>query len=88
VKDAIEVYFDNQIGIIEVETQEPQPKRKRPTKVAEGREPGSTVYQFDVLAILDARNEQEDLKGERIQAFESKISDLFDYVRSADDGNV
>lgn len=86
VKDAIEVYFDNQIGIIEVETQEPELKKKKLTKVAEGKEPSNTVYQFDILAILNARNEQEDLKGERIQEFESKISDLFEYVRNSEDG--
>lgn len=86
VKDAIEVYFDNQIGIIEVETQEPEPKKKRLAKVAEGKETSSTVHQFDILAIIEARNDQEYLKGERIQEFESKISDLFDYVRSSDDG--
>ncbi|MBD1937611.1 DEAD/DEAH box helicase family protein [Microcoleus sp. FACHB-68] len=86
IKDAIEVYFDNQIGIIEVETQEPEPKKKKPTKVAEGKEPSNTAYQFDILAILDARNEQEALKGERIQEFALKISDLFEYVRNAEDG--
>ena len=85
VKDAIEVYFDNQIGIIEVETQETL-KKKKSIKIAQGKEPSNTVYQFDILAILDARNEQESLKGERIQEFESKISDLFEYVRNSDDG--
>src|SRR3712207_8837015 len=45
IKDAIEVYFDNQIGIIEVETKEPEVKKKKPTKVAEGKEPSNTVYQ-------------------------------------------
>ena len=86
VKDAIEVYFDNQIGIIEVETQEPDPKKKRETKIAKGKEPGTTVHQFDILAILEARNEQEELKGERIREFESKIIELFAYIRDSDDG--
>ncbi|MEG4445231.1 DEAD/DEAH box helicase family protein [Microcoleus sp. AT9_B5] len=86
VKDAIEVYFDNQIGIIEVETQEPEAKSNRLTKVAKAKEPNSTVYQFDILAIIEARNQQEDLKGELIKEFESKISDLFGYVRDSDNG--
>lgn len=86
VKDAIEVYFDNQIGIIEVATQEIELKKKKLTKVAEGKEPSSTVHQFDILAIIEARNEQEDIKGERIQEFELKISEFFDYVRNSDDG--
>lgn len=86
MKDAIEVYFDNQIGIIEVETQELEPKKKRETKVAEGKKTGTTVHQFDILAILEARNEQEDLKGERIREFEAKITEFFAYIRDFDDG--
>ncbi|MBH8551543.1 hypothetical protein I8751_03950 [Nostocaceae cyanobacterium CENA357] len=86
IKDAIEVYFDNQIGIIEVKTQEPEPKKKKITKVAQGKEPSSNDYQFDILAIIEVRNEQENLKGERIQEFELKISALFDYVRNSDEG--
>ncbi|NEQ66923.1 MAG: type I restriction endonuclease subunit R [Symploca sp. SIO2D2] len=86
VKDAIEVYFDNQIGIIEVETKEPEPKKKREAKVVQGKQPSNTVHQFDILAIIEARNEQEDLKAERIQDFESKIQDLFQYIRNSDEG--
>ncbi|KKJ01566.1 hypothetical protein [Prochlorothrix hollandica] len=38
------------------------------------------------MAVIEARNEQEDLKGERIKEFESKIQDLFNYVRDSDEG--
>ena len=65
-KDAIEVYFDNQIGIIEVETKKPEPKKKKATKVAEATGVYK-IHQFNVLAILEARNEQEDLKCEQIR---------------------
>jgi type I restriction enzyme, R subunit len=85
IKDAIEVYFDNQIGIIEVQTQELEPKKKRETKVATAGG-GDRVYQFNILAILEARNEQEDVKGERIREFEAKISDFFAYARDSDEG--
>lgn len=85
IKDAIEVYFDNQIGIIEVETKQPEPKKNKTAKVTEA---GSTykVHKFDILAILEARNEQEDVKGEKIREFESKIKNLFNYVRNCDEG--
>jgi type I restriction enzyme R subunit len=86
VKDPIEVYFDNQIGIIEVELQETKQQEKRETKVAKGKEPSNTVYQFDILGIIEARNEQEELKAERIKEFESKIQDLFNHVRESEDG--
>lgn len=84
IKDAIEVYFDNQIGIIEVETQQ-TPKKKKITKVAAASS-SYKVHKFDILAILEARNEQEDMKGEKIREFESKIKDLFKYVRNCDEG--
>ncbi|MCF3609789.1 hypothetical protein L2E81_25580 [Planktothrix agardhii 1033] len=85
VKDAIEVYFDDQIGIIEVETKEPEPNKKKAPKVAEGKQPGK-VHQFDILAIIEARNEQEDLVGTRIQEFKEKIADFFEYVRNSTEG--
>lgn len=87
VKDPIEVYFDNQIGIIEVETKEPEKKKKNPTQVAEGVEPGAGgSYQFDILKIIEARNEQEAIVGTLIKDFEGKIQELFDFVRKEDDG--
>ena len=85
VKDAIEVDFDEKIGIIEVETTDPKLKKKNVTKVAEAKGT-NTVHQFDVLAILVARNEQEDLKGEQIREFASKIVDFFTYIRASEEG--
>ena len=71
LKDPIEVYFDNQIGIIEVETYDTEPKEKTPPKVAEGgRSHGSE--QLDILAIIAARNEQEAKTGALIQEFKAK----------------
>ena len=85
IKDPIEVYFDNQIGIIEVITYEPKEKNKPPLKVAEGAKYGPGG-QFDILAIIAARNEQEAKTGTLIQDFEAKISDFFKYVRDDKDG--
>ncbi|WP_333873713.1 type I restriction enzyme subunit R domain-containing protein [Methylobacter sp.] len=85
VKDPIEVYFDNQIGIIEAVTYEPVEKKKKPLKVAEGAEYGGG-YQFDILQIIAARNEQEALVGSMILDFDLKIKDFFDYVRTANEG--
>jgi len=85
IKDAIEVYFDNQIGIIAVEIQKPEPKSKKITKVAEGKSP-YTIHQLDILAILEARNEQEDLKGKCIKEFKSKINEFFTYIPTSEAG--
>lgn len=85
VKDPIEVYFDNQIGIIEVQTEEKEPKKMKPTKVAVGAQTGES-HQFDILSIIAARNEQEAATGSLIQDFEAKIKYFFDYVRDANEG--
>lgn len=49
------------------------------------QDPAVTKVQTD-LAILEARNDQEDLKGERIREFAAKISEFFAYIRGSEDG--
>ncbi|WP_429120581.1 type I restriction enzyme subunit R domain-containing protein [Aeromonas allosaccharophila] len=85
VKDPIEVYFDNQIGIIEVAAEESKRMKKKPTEVAKGSPPGP-CGQFDILAIIAARNEQEARTGTLIKDFETKIVDFFRYVRESSEG--
>lgn len=82
IKDPIEVYFDNQIGIIEVVTYETEQVKKKPTKIAESSGTYSS-HQFDILAIIAARNEHEAQTGLLIEDFESKIKDFFDYINKA-----
>jgi len=84
IKDPIEVYFDDRIGIIEVVTYSPEEKKKKPLILAES--PAPYGHQFDILAIIAARNEQEAITGSLIQDFETKIKDFFDYVQNANEG--
>lgn len=42
--------------------------------------------QFDILAIIAARNEQEAKTGTLIKDFETKIIDFFHYVRESSEG--
>lgn len=85
IKDPIEVYFDNQIGMIEVATTEPKKKKRKVTKVTDGTTPGPGG-QFDILTIIAARNEQETKTGTLIREFEAKIVDFFRYVRESNEG--
>ena len=85
IKDPIEVYFDNQIGMVEVVAAESKTKKKKPTEVATGTPPGGGG-QFDILAIIAARNEQEAKTGTLIKDFEAKIIDFFRYVRESSEG--
>ena len=86
IKDPIEVYFDNQIGMIEVVAEETKKKKKKPTEVATGSTPGPGG-QYDILAIIAARNEKEEKVGSLILEFESKINDFFDYVQKSSEGD-
>lgn len=85
VLDPIEVYFDNQIGIVEVVAEESEKKKKKPTKVAEGK-PKGPRGKFNILEIIAERNEQEAKIGDLIHDFEAKIEDLFNHVRSSTEG--
>jgi type I restriction enzyme, R subunit len=85
VKDPIEVYFDNKIGMVEVVAQDPKEKKKKTLKVAEGAEYGDGSG-LNILQIIAARNEQEAIVGTLIQDFEVKILDFFNYVRNDKDG--
>jgi len=85
MKDPIEVYFDNQIGIIEVTTYETVEEKKKETKVAERKETYA-AHEFDILAIIEARNEKEAITGSLIKEFETKINNFFDYIRNASEG--
>ena len=83
VKDPIEVYFDNQIGIIEVQTYDTEAKTKKETKVAQVPAPyGETKF----AKIIAERNKQEAQIGELIKEFEAKVDDLFTFVRESNDG--
>ncbi len=84
-KDPIEVYFDNQIGIVEVLPEAPKPKKKQPLTVAE-KIPGYGSWQFDILAIIAARNAQEAKVGKLIEEFAAKIADFFQFVRRSSEG--
>lgn len=85
IKDAIEVYFDNKIGIIEKETEDTKDKKKKKTKVATAPEGGKS-RQFNILDIIEKRNEHEENIAVLIKEFESKIEAFFEYIKSTKDG--
>ena len=86
-KDPIEVYFDNQIGIIEVMPHETEEKKKKQRQLAKAKESQSpTPYQFDILSIIEARNEQSEKVAALIEDFQEKIKTFFDYIRTQSEG--
>ncbi|MDQ6991647.1 MAG: DEAD/DEAH box helicase family protein [Mariprofundaceae bacterium] len=85
LKDPIEVYFDNQIGIVEVVPQKSKKKPKKTTDVAQPNPTGGDG-QFDILKVIEARNAQEAKTGALIEEFEIKISNFFTYVKESKEG--
>lgn len=77
--DDVDVYFDNRIGIVAPpEEKEPQPK---PAGVKEPAETyGGKQYKFDILAVIEKRNEEEEEIEALIIDFQEKIDTFFTYV--------
>lgn len=89
-RDEIEVYFDNQIGIIELAEFKPEDRKsKRRDKIAEGGKEGQGGggHAFSILDIIAKRNEGQEKIGQLIAEFEGKIATFFQYIREdAQDG--
>ncbi len=76
--DDVEVYFDNRIGIVAPPEEVEKPKTK-----AGVSEPGSEYgkqYKFDILAVIEKRNEEEEEIEALILDFQNKIEAFFEYV--------
>lgn len=83
-KDDVEVYFDNQIGIVEPPEFKEQKKRK-PT-VGEGKGKGESKHKYDILDLIEQKNEEEEAIGKLIEEFEKKIDKFFEYIKEQKEG--
>ena len=76
--DDVEVYFDNRIGIVAPPEEEGKPKGNKGNL-----EPSvklSKQYKFDILAVIEKRNEEEQEIEALILDFQNKIETFFEYV--------
>lgn len=83
-RDEIEVYFDNQIGIIELGEFKPEDRKaKHRDKIAEGGKEGKGggSHAFSILEVIAKRNEGQEKIGQLIAEFEGKINTFFQYIR-------
>ena len=76
--DDVEVYFDNRIGIVAPPEEESKPKGKSNDKEPSGKE--GKQYKFDILAVIEKRNEEEEEIEALILDFQNKIEAFFEYV--------
>ncbi|WP_045371294.1 DEAD/DEAH box helicase family protein [Jejuia pallidilutea] len=76
--DDVEVYFDNRLGIVAPPEEVEKPKTK--TGVNEPGTKYGKQYKFDILAVIEKRNEEEEEIEALILDFQNKIESFFDYV--------
>lgn len=82
--DDVEIYFDNRIGIVapkEPKEKDNKPKNPNPT------DPGQpNKYKYNILKVIEKRNQEEEEIAELIADFESKITLLFEFIKQDDTG--
>lgn len=76
--DDVEVYFDNRIGIVAPPEEEQKPKGNKDNSEPSGK--SSKQYKFDILAVIEKRNEEEEEIEALILDFQNKIESFFEYV--------
>ena len=79
--DEVNIYFDDQIGIVEVSKIKEIKPHTPPTSGGEGTSGGKT-YKYKILEIIEKRNEEEANIGKLIEEFEALIKTFFEYVQS------
>lgn len=84
-KDEVEIYFDEQLGI--VDTPEYKESKSGPDKGV-GSEDETKKYKYDILKILEKKNKEEEVIGQSIKDFELKIDGFFNYVKESKEGRI
>ena len=80
--DEVKVYFDNKIGIVAPPENENNTSETGTGTASEPNPPygGGKQLKFDILAVIQKRNEEEEEIEALIEEFEKKIEDFFIYV--------
>ena len=82
--DDVEIYFDNQIGIVEIPNDKPIKPDILPTSGGDVAG-GGKGYKYNILDIIEKRNEEEEEIGKLIEEFEQKIDFFFKYIQEHKD---
>jgi type I restriction enzyme, R subunit len=83
--DDVEIYFDNKIGITTPKDFKEAAKKK---KAVEGgsKNSGGKQYKFDILKVIEKRNQEEELTEAMINDFIAQVELFFEYIRQDDVG--
>lgn len=85
IVDDVEIYFDNRIGIVVPKDYERRTAQtiKNPIPTGDNQ---SDKYKYNILKVIEKRNQEEKEIGELIKDFEEKITRFFEYIKSDADG--
>jgi len=79
--DEVAIYFDNKIGIIQAPDDKEIKPHKPPSSGGDGAG-GTKEHKYDILEIIEKRNEEEEDIGNLIEDFENSIDEFFEYVKN------
>jgi len=82
--DDVEIYFDNRIGI--VAPHEPKEDGQKPGKSDGGVESNGKQYKFDILRVIEKRNQEEEEIEALIKEFETQIEKFFAFIKNDENG--
>jgi type I restriction enzyme R subunit len=82
--DDVEIYFDNKIGILAPKDYEEKVKSK--PSIAGEPQGEYKKYKYDILKVIEKRNQEEEAILELIEEFEKKITDFFLFIHSDSNG--
>ncbi|SHH08800.1 hypothetical protein SAMN05443549_1202 [Flavobacterium fluvii] len=81
--DDVEIYFDNKIGIVA-----PQDYKVKEKNKIKGVPNGSddNKYKYNILKVIEKRNQEEEAIAELIEDFENKIDAFFTFIKADEMG--
>lgn len=82
--DDVEIYFDNRIGI--VAPAEPKEKGNKPKNPSPTNPDHPNKYKYNILKVIEKRNQEEEAIAELIADFEKKITALFEFIKQDETG--
>lgn len=81
--DDVEIYFDNRLGIIAPEEYKDKKTTGATSPVTTG---GGDKYKYNILKVIEKRNQEEEAIAELIKDFESKIEAFFEFINRDTNG--
>jgi type I restriction enzyme R subunit len=87
IVDDVMIYFDNQIGIIEPHQPNDTQKKKGKLGKTNGKTSENGKYKFDIRAVIEKLNEDQEEIEKLIKDFQEKVEKLFAFIALPGNGN-